>query len=172
MTLFVTSRAFSKNLRTFGNNLLYHSSPSRKRYRTFAVVLEHKCLLLSVCISVLERPRTFDNLANHNSQITERSRSFANKTAYWTHCKTHCRYILIIVLYIVYNAAVGVSFHSKKAGQYYINNDLGEDDSAFFRGNTVDEGVSQGQQCFSRVDKTPLSPSTRSLFILLYRTDN
>jgi len=36
----------------------------------------------SVSICVRERPRTFGNLANHSSPITERSRSFANKTAY------------------------------------------------------------------------------------------
>jgi len=40
----------------------------------------------SVSIFVRERPRTFGNLANHSSPISERSRSFANKTAYWTHC--------------------------------------------------------------------------------------
>jgi len=40
----------------------------------------------SVSICFRERPRTFGNLANHSSPITERSRSFADKTAYWTHC--------------------------------------------------------------------------------------
>jgi len=40
----------------------------------------------SVSICVRERPQTFGNLANHSSPITERSQSFANKTAYWTHC--------------------------------------------------------------------------------------
>ena len=40
----------------------------------------------SVSICVRERPRTFGNLANHSLPISEGSRSFANKTAYWTHC--------------------------------------------------------------------------------------
>jgi len=42
--------------------------------------------LHSVIICVRERPQTFGNLANHSSPITERSRSFANKTAYWNYC--------------------------------------------------------------------------------------
>jgi len=44
-----------------------------------------KYAVRSVSICVRERPRTFGNLANHSSPFTERSRSFANKTAYWTH---------------------------------------------------------------------------------------
>ena len=36
----------------------------------------------SVSICVRERPRTFGNLANHSLPVSERSRSFANKTAY------------------------------------------------------------------------------------------
>jgi len=40
----------------------------------------------SVSLCVRERPQTFGNLANHSSPLTERSRSFGNKAAYWTHC--------------------------------------------------------------------------------------
>ena len=41
----------------------------------------------SVSICVREWPQRFGNLANHSLPITKRLRSFANKTAYWTHCR-------------------------------------------------------------------------------------
>ena len=50
----------------------------------------------SVSICVRERPQTFGNLANHSSPITERSRSFANKTAY---CR--CESLILIHAFFV-----------------------------------------------------------------------
>jgi len=65
----------------------------------------------TVSICVRERPRTFSNLANHSSPITERSRSFANKTAELTAKVTVRRWLfavgrwLCVRIYYIYICA-------------------------------------------------------------------
>ena len=51
-------------------------------YATECKLTAHTPLMRSVSICVSEQPRTFGNLANHSSPITEHLRSIANKTAY------------------------------------------------------------------------------------------